>query len=272
MRKLVLRAWLAPAVATAIIPSFPSFASIDTRTVLNLARESLAPGIKVRPAYLIERPTVDENGLPAMSRTDLLQMTSITLNRTMGVCACSPSEKSRPLRALGQTSLKDNNGRRFAVSVVTFEHALRIFQSLEHGTWRTAESLFDGCYARAESMAYRLEKRGIVVGKVMAMGQFQILSDVLKRGTVTWGFHVAPIIVVDEGGQRGVWVLDPALFAEPVPLESWLALLVQNPRAKLNEVFLTNRFVFHPSHRFKNVTNWRVADLRTARAILSIDR
>ena len=230
--------------------------------------QTFAPGIKLRRDFLVDRMRADRYGLPAPTRSELLQMHSGLLNASLGTCACSTQSASMPSKPLGQITLKDFNGRKFAVSVTSFEFALKIFQFLDgkrrHGEWPR----FEGCYAQAEQSAFLLEKRGVLVGKIMATGSFQILSEDLKGGSVVWGFHVAPIVVVDEGEKRGVWVLDPALFSEPVPVETWLALLVQNPRAKLEEVFFTNRFVFHPRNKKLRLGTWRTVDLKLARSIL----
>jgi hypothetical protein len=189
---------------------------------------------------------------------------------SMGVCACSLDENSKLAltKPIGQTSLKDSNGRRFAVSVVSFDLALKIFQSLEELIRDPAEALRDGCFARAHEVSYLLEDQGVLTGKVMATGKFEIRSDRLKNGRVVWGFHVAPIVVVKGGAERSVWVLDPTLFTEPVPIESWLALLMQNPKAQLREIFLTKRFVFHPNHRENDLTTWRSVDLKRMRHYL----
>ena len=69
------------------------------------------------------------------------------------------------------------------------------------------------------------------------------------------------MVVVDEAGHRRVYVLDPALFAEPVPLESWLSLLVQNPRAQLADAYLTNRFTFQPSESHRHIMSWRSVEV-----------
>ena len=204
-----------------------------------------------------------------MTLSENLQLKSIAINESMGVCACTTlTNATSHSKPIGQTSLRDASSRRFAVSVVSFDLALRIFSDLERMAARTGGSLVDGCYARAQEMAYALEKRGIIVGKIMVRGRFRVLTDRVKKGSVDWGFHVAPVIVIDDGEKRGVWVLDPSLFSEPVPIEGWLALLMQNPRAKLDDVFLTNRFVFHPNHKARRITNWREIDLKTAKAII----
>lgn len=234
-----------------------------------LSPQSLAPGIQLSSVPQSQHLAIDYNGLPAISLDEKLKLKSLAINETLGVCACGSLEYGTSnAKPVGQTSLKGPGKQRFAISVVTFDFALKIFSDLERIARGDGGSITDGCYARAQKMAFTLERRGIVVGKVMARGRFNIQSENLKKGAVTWGFHVAPTIVIDNGDRRSVWVLDPSLFSEPVPIESWLALLMQNSKSKLDEVFVTNRFVFHPNQKDLHISNWRPIDMYRARTLI----
>lgn len=188
----------------------------------------------------------------------------LPLRESLGVCACDLEDIRRSLRQpVGQTSLRDVNGKRFAVSVLTYDLALRTFQRLEKAVPDPNIALKDGCFARAHETAILLEKRGLLTGKVMVRGKFQIVSNRLKKRAAFWRFHVAPIVVIRTGAKLGIWVLDPALFSEPAPIENWLALLMQNPKAELKEIFLTNRFVMHPNHVPREINGWSSSDIKT---------
>ncbi len=192
------------------------------------------------------------------------------INDSIGVCACGIDADSREAgyRPIGKTSIKDLRGKRFAISVVNYEYALKIFH------YMTAQEQIpfgfpqDGCFARAHEMSYLLEKQGIITGKVMATGVFRIQSDKTEKGAVTWGFHVAPVIVVDDGTGRSVWVIDPSLFTEPVPLESWLAILTSHPKASLKNAYLTTRYVYHPSRKNKGIRTWDPEDREAAKKLM----
>lgn len=236
---------------------------------LQIPMQSLAPGIELHLPRTTHRDLIDHLGLPAMSTADKIQFDALSMNASMGVCACGSAESATVhSMPIGQTSLKDAASRRFAISVVSFDLAMRIFSDLAQQMAKEPITIFDGCYARAQQTAYKLEQRGILVGKIMAKGSFKIFTNRVKRGSVEWRFHVAPVIVIDDGQERSLWVLDPSLFAEPVPITAWLSVLTQAPRARLDDVFLTNRFVFHPNQKDMLMTNWRPQDMKTAKTLL----
>jgi hypothetical protein len=189
-------------------------------TVIGVPMQSLASGMHLPAVSPLDRRTTDEQGLPVQPATEDVPIRSGWLNGSMGVCACTLDVLSHDAlkKPLGQTSLRDVNGRKFAVSVLSFSLALDIFHKLDRALKIPRGALNDGCFARAHEMSFALEKIGILTGKIMATGHFQILSDLLPKRKVNWGFHVAPIVVIDDGTSRSVWVLDPALFAEPVIL------------------------------------------------------
>lgn len=235
--------------------------------------QSLADGVKLAKHDKNQTGFSDRFGLPAITLVENLKMKSASINDTLGICACNSVETATALaKPIGQTSLKDANGHRFAVSVVSFDLALQIFTDLQRMMVRDGGPASDGCYARAQKMAFTLEGRGVVVGKIMARGRFKVLNENFKNGFVNWGFHVAPVIVIDDGLGRSVWVLDPLLFSEPVPIESWLALLTENSRSRLAEVFVTNRFVFHPNHKDQRIRNWRPVDMKSAKNLIESSR
>jgi hypothetical protein len=83
----------------------------------------------------------------------------------------------------------------------------------------------DGCYARAELMIERMRQRGLYPSRVWSVANGEELYAVtknVKKGYVTWSYHVAPIlrVRVDASTQRW-YVIDPSLFTQPVLIEQW---------------------------------------------------
>lgn len=199
---------------------------------------------------------------------DSLHSEADRLNSTMGTCACSIDPFSRKANhgPIGQVSFKDPTGKRFTVSVVGYEFALKVLKVMSRGFGKN-ESL-DGCYARAHRMAYILEKHGILTGKIIAQGNFRLRDKRTARGWAAWRYHLAPIIAINDGAKVSAWVLDPALFNEPVPVNAWLGLLLQQRGSSLKETYFTSRFVYHPSRLAQNIDNWDQADLKDAKRTL----
>ena len=96
----------------------------------------------------------------------------------------------------------------------------------------------DGCYSRAQMMANRLTELGFASEKVFSIartpastirGDLHVESpfagDVAAPAvpTVTWWYHVAPIVRVREAnGSVHEMVLDPAMHTQPLELNAWL--------------------------------------------------
>ncbi len=199
---------------------------------------------------------------------DSIARHSERLNSTAGACACGVDPFSRQANTgpIGQTSFKDANTKRFSVSVVNFDYALRVFKSLSRAFARN-ESL-DGCYARAHRISYILEKHGLLTGKVTAIGDFRLRDRRTASGVASWRYHMAPLIAINDGANVSAWVLDPTLFNEPVPLTAWLGLLVHQKGSLLKEAYLTSRFVYHPNQKSKTLEHWDAKDLADAKRTL----
>lgn len=82
---------------------------------------------------------------------------------------------------------------------------------------------YDGCYARAEVAAQRLELKGFSKpSKVFIFGNLVVKSKDASQGVVTWWYHV----VVAYGHQGTIYIFDPAL--EPnnlLTVQQWSALM-----------------------------------------------
>lgn len=194
------------------------------------------------------------------------------LNESLGNCACRGSVWARKSATIpiGTSSFKDQYGHRSPISVVTYEFALNLFKELSSANEIAKSDPLDGCYARAHRMAYQLEQKGVLAAKIMATGIFRLRHDLAPSGTVTWKFHVAPVVAVDDGETRSLWVLDPALFNEPTPVDSWLSLLTDQPKSDLDQAYLTSRFFYHPKRSLKGMRDaWNKADLKHSQKTLS---
>lgn len=96
-------------------------------------------------------------------------------------------------------------------------------------SWRYPE---DGCFARA-SMANKTAFHHYfpLPGKVFAFGNLTVQSSHSPRGSVSWWYHVAPIVEVD--GEK--FVLDPAIeFSRPLSLGEWLGRMGTPERIKVS--------------------------------------
>ena len=102
----------------------------------------------------------------------------------------------------------------------------------------------DGCYARAQLMASRMQSLGVTPGKIWAFAQgdqFKTRPDLPTalvartpnhpNGSVSWKYHVAPLVAVrgDDGKTYG-FIIDPALFKNPVSLKDWKRSLMADTR------------------------------------------
>ncbi|MEV7189170.1 protein-glutamine glutaminase family protein [Kitasatospora sp. NPDC093102] len=103
----------------------------------------------------------------------------------------------------------------------------------------------DGCYARAHVVAKMLSRSGVYSRKVFAVWDNPALGLVAESenaagampgapGKVRWMYHVAPLVLVDEGAGRHVeTVIDPSLSNKPQPLSRWLATMGVHSYARL---------------------------------------
>ncbi len=81
----------------------------------------------------------------------------------------------------------------------------------------------DGCYARSALAIMNLRKNlGITPMTIFAYGNLQVKTPNAYGGSVTWWYHVAPIV----GAEGEAYVLDPAIEPKyPLPLKEWASKL-----------------------------------------------
>lgn len=85
----------------------------------------------------------------------------------------------------------------------------------------------DGCFARAALAILNLGKWNYAVPKkVFVFGDLSVSTKNSPSGSVTWWYHVAPLVEV--AGEK--YVLDPAIEPKnPLRLEDWLARMSKKP-------------------------------------------
>ncbi len=90
----------------------------------------------------------------------------------------------------------------------------------------------DGCYSRAELMIERMRQRGLHPHRVWSVANGEELyarTKNVKKGYVTWSYHVAPVLRVRVNGQTQRWyVIDPSLFDRPATIAQWEAVQMRS--------------------------------------------
>ena len=116
-----------------------------------------------------------------------------------------------------------------AETAVTLQRANEIFEAMA-ATDIPFFHVRDCCTARAQKMCrLMLENFNVTARKIwnygsgFAIDKGTICVETLfdPSGQVCWRFHVAPIVNVVDGPPDTV-VIDPSIFDEPVPIETWL--------------------------------------------------
>lgn len=75
----------------------------------------------------------------------------------------------------------------------------------------------DGCYARAQITAERLEKKGIAVGKAFYLGNDLWPEGAPRTEMDGWSYHVAPFVYVKgQDGKTRKMIMDPSSSQKPV--------------------------------------------------------
>ena len=103
----------------------------------------------------------------------------------------------------------------------------------------------EGCNHRAFEISSRLELRGIQTAHVFAVGDLYVKTDVSPKGFVEWGYHVAPMVFVKVNNVTIPYIIDPAMFDHPVPLEVWQKKQLDGPGSKIEQTIIRSRFAKH---------------------------
>ncbi len=125
----------------------------------------------------------------------------------------------------------------------------------------------DGCFARA-AMANRVAFQEFmpVPSKVFAFGNLRVKTTNHPRGSVSWWYHVAPIVQVGETK----YVLDPAIeFSRPLTLEEWLGRMGSPEKMKVS---VCSSGTYSPGDNCDKETNGlELRALRTQKHYLSLE-
>lgn len=130
---------------------------------------------------------------------------------------------------------------------------LRFLQDDTHAMKRRSTWLYpdDGCFARAALAVMNLKAAKVPVpSKVFVFGDLQVSTKNAEGGSVTWWYHVAPLVEV-----AGVkYVLDPAIEpSRPLKLDEWLATMSTTPQNL--EVAICNSGTYTPYDSCGRVTD-----------------
>jgi hypothetical protein len=158
------------------------------------------------------------------------------------------------------SSIKDVNGESIAVSELTEEQALKYFRELANDPKIPFAYPDDGCYARAHYMSRKLEEKGIITDKVFLEGNLRVETANSPTGSVTWWYHVAPVVMVKKDGKEVLMVFDPSIFDRPVPVEDWVKIQTKHDGGRVDRVYNTRRFVYQPATDARD-KNWRPEDI-----------
>jgi hypothetical protein len=79
----------------------------------------------------------------------------------------------------------------------------------------------DGCWGRAHEMCRLMIADGAQPNKIWIRGTLRVSSANKPDCLVRWGWHVAPTVEVSTSVGDRTYVIDPALFNEPVPQDTW---------------------------------------------------
>lgn len=121
-------------------------------------------------------------------------------------------------------------------------------QFLRRSSWLFPD---DGCFARAALAVWNLVRWNFTAPKkIFAFGNLFVSTPNTQAGTVTWWYHVAPVIQVEETR----FVLDPAVEPHyPLTVEEWLERMSEEP-TKI-EVAVCGSGTYGPDSRCNDQTD-----------------
>jgi hypothetical protein len=150
---------------------------------------------------------------------------------------------------------KDNN-QKIELSVLSEEEATLAFNEIIKRK-DIPFDFFDGCFAKAHKIGVILEERGIISGKAFIEGEFPVVLSLDAKqyfdmiDNPKWSYHVAPVVMVKKGSEIIPYVFDPYFFKKPVPQVEWKKKVMENPTARLQREYYTNRFSYDTRDRKK---------------------
>lgn len=115
----------------------------------------------------------------------------------------------------------------YTLSSVTHSEAKNFFSRVRHQPHIPFQYPLNGCWARAHEMARLIESYfdpdpRDVVAKIWNFGpRLSVKTGNNPFCEVEWRYHVAPVVKIGKNPLEDLLVIDPALFEEPVPVDTW---------------------------------------------------
>ncbi len=102
------------------------------------------------------------------------------------------------------------------------------------------DDMLDYCAARAHKMAKLLTKKGYASEKAFVVAKKD--NKLKVSGNSVWEYHVAPVINVKIDAEVKQYIIDPSLFAKPVPILEWLQKMGAENFKFRTEEYVKNEF------------------------------
>jgi Glutaminase len=148
------------------------------------------------------------------------------MNRLLGIVIAALVLTFAPVQlgsGLGLTAARAES----TVATVSMDDAVKVFKKMAAQKDIAFHYVADGCFARAHLMIQRMEKMGIPASRVWSLpknnGKLVAKTPFMKKGSVEWTYHVAPVIPVMNSGKTDYMVIDPSMFNGPVSVHKWAA-------------------------------------------------
>ena len=126
---------------------------------------------------------------------------------------------------------------------VSLQQAQQLFTLVTSQSYIPFKYPDDGCWGRAHEMSRLMIASAIQHRKVWIYGHLRVSTRNNPHCSVTWGWHVAPTLLVTIGSNTEIHVIDPSLFTGPVPQATWTGVQ-HDPTASLHD---TDASVFYRS-------------------------
>ena len=154
------------------------------------------------------------------------------------------------------------------VTQARFDRAKNIVDGIDYLPYRY---LFDGCTARALYMSMELAAEGIESSAIFAYAD----SGSLRVRNASWGFHVAPMLVVGEDHEHAKRiVVDPSIDPAPLTEAQWIRRMgvgAEPGEPGYPRVFVVPGSDFWPADEASTLPNGDVADFASLPAFHTID-
>ena len=165
-----------------------------------------------------------------------------------------------------------------SAGTVSKEKAEQLFRLFEHHPLFSWHNSHNGCEGRADAVCVLLDHWGIPNSKAWVFGGAFLRNHIggLKQN---WNYHVAPVLAVEENGQRNYYVLDPSTTTSLTPVEEWAAAITLFPhsyyciRQAHWYVFPSKKIRSQPWHtRNRQNRKWMIQCLASVNSLTAIGK